>query len=424
MNSNRKFVVSIFVLVAISLLASPVVAQSGGFDIAKWLTDRDKNKSGSIEPNELNDRDRKFIEKMGVDTKAGISISSVVNKIHADRKNLAKKKADELFAALPRKVPGFGEHVEKSELPGFGLPDDEQADKGEPIPTFEVTEDQVFEAMTSIKDQFGKKIAGEVNSIFDQHDKNKDGILNPNELTQISWTGTPWKNDDENNDGKISKIELAKRIVSRSGGGDAKRKREKERQNRKRKNVKAEAASSSMSVEQKAIKYAKSTLEQHDENNNGKIDGEEFEKIGIMKKADLNGDREVTLDEMIAQASGKSSVSGNSVSRSREQRGKQSRSRGRGSDKSKKSGEDRIARDLQVAGTVSIPGLERTPSSDDTVRNRREKTSRSFNKKDKNGDGHITLVEYAGKLTQESIKDFQSRDTNGDGVITGSEWGN
>jgi hypothetical protein len=44
-----------------------------------------------------------------------------------------------------------------------------------------------------------------------------------------------------------------------------------------------------------------------------------------------------------------------------------------------------------------------------------------FEDRDRNGDGQITMAEYADRWTDELVDEFFSWDTNGDGVITVSE---
>ena len=50
--------------------------------------------------------------------------------------------------------------------------------------------------------------------------------------------------------------------------------------------------------------FAERTLRQNDRNGNGKLDGNELEGIRNPQRADLNGDGEITLAELIAHMSG------------------------------------------------------------------------------------------------------------------------
>ena len=44
-----------------------------------------------------------------------------------------------------------------------------------------------------------------------------------------------------------------------------------------------------------------------------------------------------------------------------------------------------------------------------------------FTSRDKNGDGQVTMLEYAARLTESQAQEFIGRDTNGDGLITAGE---
>ena len=448
----KQKTILIFFVVVLTCISQTTDAQErrSNFNLANYLNERDLNKNGTIEPSEVKDRDKRFMEGLKLDTSKPIDIQAVVNRVSAERKKLEEKKAEEEFNKLPRNVPGFGEPVEKSDIPGFGLPEGEESEQK--VPGFELPEELIAESMVSIREQFGRRIDGQVDGIFNRYDKNKDNILNPDEIEQIRWTGKSWKTNDENGDGQISRLEMAKRIKSGAANeedddDDRRRGRERDRdrndfeESSSSRNSGSSGSSSprsrggSSSDTQKYLSYVNSQMKQYDEDGNGKIDGEEFEKVsGILKKADANDDNIITRDEMLAQASGKKPATGGSnetgdndrpgrvEARSKMAGRRKGADRNFGGDTSDNDSEDRIVRDLRVTGRVAPAENERVPASDQTVLNRREKADRSFERKDRNGDGHISLTEFASKLTAESIAEFKEMDKNGDGILSPSEF--
>ena len=226
MRHKIQFVISCILLAVFSI---PSLAQDRKFDLAKMLSDRDKNQSGTLEPDELSDRDKKFLQGMNISTSGSIVIADVVRKSQADRKQAAKEKADKEFNSINWDVPGFGEPVESGELPGFGDVGEDDSESAT-IPDFEIKEQSRKESMISIREQFGRRINDRVEGIFKSYDKNKDGILDTNEVKDIPWRNPPWKEFDENNDGQMSKLELAKRY--KAGEEDSSDNKNNSRRNR------------------------------------------------------------------------------------------------------------------------------------------------------------------------------------------------
>ncbi len=447
------------------------------FNVEEWLQQRDRNNNGVLEPNEINERDGRFLERMEIDVTRPVVIAQVVAKVNQERLEQQKQREDEEFAKLPRRVPGFGESITRTDLPGFGV--EVSSDKTNRIPGFGLTDDQVLESMISIREQFGRDIDQQVERTFEQYDKNKDGLLDASEIAEIPWGNPSWEEFDQNNDGQISMIELAKRYQARSGdrsrrGGDnndndnnrrgaqSNNERGTNQQNegrrfagRNQQPAQADERStpdaqgrgrtestprtnrSGGSMDQ-FVRYVKSTLEQHDTNKNGVIDGDELDKIGIMKKADTDKDGKVTYDELLAYVSGNRGESGESSGSSTDTSNSAANSTGRDGSTRNRGGasrgstrnrtvedepENRIIRDLRSIENIVIGSEEqRVPLTDDAVNLRRERLTREFTQMDKNGDGQIQLIEFASKLTVDEIAEFNRIDRNGDGVITINEW--
>jgi len=134
-----------------------------------FLNRLDRNRNGVLEPTEISDRSKQFLEGMGIDATKSTSIKKVVQKIEADRKNESDEKAKQQ-AKANRKIPGFGVEKEKIGVPGFA--------------------DRETETLESIQQKYGDQVMGQVNSTLDRYDQNKNGMLDPEEIKQANW-GAP-----------------------------------------------------------------------------------------------------------------------------------------------------------------------------------------------------------------------------------------
>ncbi|HMO13274.1 MAG TPA: EF-hand domain-containing protein [Pirellulaceae bacterium] len=437
------------------------------FNIEEWLKARDRNGNGMLEPNELQDRDRQFLERMEVDLSRPIAIRDLVTRVNSEREEQAKQRANEEFDKLPRKIPGFGEPIVRQDLPSFGVTKETKEDQLS-IPGFGLSESEVAETMVSIREQFGREIDRQVQGIFEQYDADQNGILDARELAEIPWGNPPWQEFDENQDGQLSKLEVAKRFQARSAnrdrnrdrpdqsndGGDNRRGRDfrggqenggggdfrggdfrggQQRGDRGQSGNEPEPNRSSTSTTRSSrgttdmAAYARQLMAEHDTNKNGVLDGDELENLRIIKNADADKNGEITYEELLAYVSGSTTTSGqssqNNDASSRETRPSTRsslRPNRRNVEQPAGEGETRIMRDLQLPGTVVGPTDERFQLDDEAINARRVRPSERFLKLDKNQDGQIQLSEFAeGKtLTQEIVDQFNQLDTDGDGLIS------
>lgn len=444
MNRKSIYLSLTWAIMLVVMGTSPLYSQDRErkFDLSKWLSDRDKNQSGVLEQNELDDRTKKFLNGMKIDTSGSVVIADVIRTSNAARQKMEKEKADKEFASQTWEIPGFGEPVSKDTVPGFGVESNDKEDEVAVL-GFEIDTETTKEAMISIKEQFGRRINDRVESVFRTYDKNKNQILDPAEIAGIPWRDPPWKPFDENRDGQLTKVELAKRYKSIEGDDDRERNRrvvvnrnqDSKDNSSKRKTETTKRPANDKSSARRALDYANSTLKSKDKNGNGKIDGEdEMKSVGILKKADTDKNGEITRDELIAFASGGSKSSGSSTSGSTASGSENPRIRRRrvrdndfAESKSRRrsgSTDDRIIRDGTPQQTFKESAEERKPFKDDSIANRRQRVPSDFKSKDKNSNGMIELTEFVSEITSESIKKFQGKDANEDGVITPDEWRN
>lgn len=184
-------------------------------------------------------------------------------------------------------------------------------------------------------------------------------------------------------------------------------------------------------LEERVRQYAQSLLRQYDANKNGVLEREEWQNMrGSPEKADRNNDGVITLEELTARefernqlavsggssssssggssgwtsASTSSSASGSSASSSRSSgSGSSGGSHSRSSGSSSKSGQPGRVRFLTP--------LERLPKG----------LPDWFIQKDTDGDGQVSMAEFAADWNDTKAAEFQKYDLNNDGIITPAE---
>ncbi len=159
-----------------------------------------------------------------------------------------------------------------------------------------------------------------------------------------------------------------------------------------------------LSDEAKFAKSATDTIKSNDKNSDGILEGDELAKLGMSKRADVDGDGKITQPELVAYYRGLS----------------------------------RPASTTSVAATAAKPATNpaATPATKDAdtrkfVNTKRKsyrfKTTKErlptwqFASRDANGDGQVSMSEYARVWTDRTAAEFQRYDRNNDGMITHDE---
>jgi Ca2+-binding EF-hand superfamily protein len=284
-------------------------------------------------------------------------------------------------------VPGFGEEVAVIGPPGFGA--------------------DAELALVALEDRYTKKVIDYAEKILDRYDRNKNGQLEAEEIKNGRWSSPP-EESDLNNDGILSKGELAERIAKKYGG----RKDDDDRDNDDdddRRGSSSSRGDSSGGDSDRYRRYAEALVKQNDKNNNGVLEKEEWKSVKVAYGADASKDGVVTAAELTAKLSGygdknddKESSSSSSSSRdSGDSRSRYSRS--------SRDRRDRDDDDDDKSSTIRfLTATERLPRG----------LSDWFLKADQEGnnDGQVHLSEYKG-----SSKEFREYDLNNDGFVTPAE---
>ena len=156
-----------------------------------------------------------------------------------------------------------------------------------------------------------------------------------------------------------------------------------------------------VSESERIRKSATDTIKQHDKSGNGILESDELNDLGMSRGADLNGDGKITHDELVAFRMPKS---------------------------------DSAA--VSAAKPASPPKVEADPATaevgerklvNDKRKSYRFKSTKErlsswkLASKDANGDGQVSMHEYASSWTDRTAAEFVRYDKNNDGVITPDE---
>ncbi|MGD9633909.1 MAG: hypothetical protein AB7G28_04000 [Pirellulales bacterium] len=147
---------------------------------------------------------------------------------------------------------------------------------------------------------------------------------------------------------------------------------------------------------------ASETIKLHDKSGNGILENDELAKLGMSRGADKDGDGKITRDELIAFYSPKTPAAAAPTPAA------------------------------QSAPTVSTPEKKSDDSTQRKIVNSKRKSYRfkstkdrsnnwRFSSRDANGDGQVSMSEYASSWTDRTAAEFQRYDKDNDGMITAEE---
>ena len=198
------------------------------------------------------------------------------------------------------------------------------------------------------------------------------------------------------------------------------------------------ASTASSDSDAKIRSYAASILKQYDSNGDGSLDKDELAKLTNGDSYDLNHDSKVTLEEIIEKmkpgasssptavtdrsdstpASSATSPSGNASS----DNGGGFRNRRNGGPGGGPGGFGGGGRDAFGGGNGNSTYASNAPRRAVGRADRLQGLSNRFFELDGDGDGQISMGEYATNWTGEKAAEFARYDKNGDGVISPEEW--
>jgi hypothetical protein len=214
--------------------------------------------------------------------------------------------------------------------------------------------------------------------ILGKYDRNGNKILDREEWDGVAWGDDP-RTDDRDGDYRLTREELAIRMVRRWGYGE------------KRPGATTPGGTFTMSASagggsQRTLEYVQGLMRQYDANRNGVLEQDEWRQMrGEPGAADSNGDGVLTADELAQRFAG----------------GERRDERRRGNDE----------RPTERRGFRATTAAERLPKG----------IPDWFTRKDVNLDGQVAMAEYGTSWSDSELVEFQKWDGNNDGYITPDE---
>jgi hypothetical protein len=402
----------------------------GGFNPGDFLARMDANGNGMIDPDEISDRARGFLiprlQEAGIDTSKPIPLAKVTEAFERMREQRESgggddrdrwrrdedRRRDEDYApptSTASMLPDFSIENEIPLLPDFSLPDDSPLLQSGPL-----------------ENRYDQRVIERVDNTLRERDRNRNGVLDAEEIRGGRWSPDPFVTD-LNKDGRLTRVELAERYKmmfareDERGGGDDRRRSSESQSDANRGDDRGESRygrgpsppgspygnstsstsstsssrssssgrSSRSSESDRITSYAKSMLAKYDVNKNGQLEEDEWKSMKGAAEADKDGDKIVSLSELIVKFGGNP-------------------------DESSSASSSRSAVTQRIGGGNSRATLE------DLLE--KKGVSSKFIKQDRNADGNLQMAEFAEEWNEKLLDEFDKIDTNRDGVISPSEW--
>jgi hypothetical protein len=149
------------------------------------------------------------------------------------------------------------------------------------------------------------------------------------------------------------------------------------------------------------------------------LDGEEVNQLrGPAASADANGDKSITVEEIVARLSNRESSAG--------------RRPDRGNTESESAGETKTNASTDAKSKRVYTWLGNGPAGKENADKRKSyrftpaaerwaSAPSRIKSRDRNDDGQVSMSEYSRTWSARTVREFQRYDLNGDGVITPKE---
>ena len=471
----QRCLLSVSFLAAIAALSCWASADAqdrgrGGFDPGEMLRRADENGNGQIDPDEMNSRSGGFIrgmaERAGMDPNRPVPLDKLSGAMEQMRR--------ERFSSGAGSGGPFGGPF--GGPPGGGFPQregdrggDREGDRGRdgdrdrdrdndrdrdssrntvvpsstafssgtqpqalaPVPGFDVP---LSAGVAPAEERYSERVIDNVEDMMQERDSNRNGVLERNE-----WTGrwsTPPEQADLNKDGILSKEEMLVRSAKRYASEESRRGDGRSSSSSGSGQPGPPAGGSPWgggpgggwggdrgrdgggrdggSDADRMKRFAQSMIGRYDENRSGSLERDEMQRMPPdQQAADANKDGVITADEMAGHLQNYARGGGGWGGPRGGEGGGFGGPRGGEGDRGNDSRSSSRS-DSQVAVKKSYrftPPTERLPDG----------MPDWFLRNDANGDGQISMAEYARSWSEQLAEEFMRHDLNGDGMITPDE---
>ncbi len=229
----RRVILMLFVVAAgLSIDAAAWAQPPGGR--GDMLRRFDGNGDGKLEQSEIPDRAKPFVQRMaeraGIDPNGTISIEALSSgegrssggsssdRRRSGRSDRGRDRGDrgdrgrgDWRSRWREEQESSGPAGDPTTVAGFGVPP-----MYDPVPGFDVPLSATGSLTNAqLNEIYPSRIMGYVDSrILNENDKNKNGMLDASEWSQVRWRSDP-RESDLNGDGILTRAELAARIAKR-----------------------------------------------------------------------------------------------------------------------------------------------------------------------------------------------------------------
>lgn len=279
--------------------ASCVVAQDRSRGPSGWFHRMDRNHNGLLEPNEIDDRARGYLERFA--REAGLDMRRPMPIARLDEAMRRRQQNSSGSSGGSRPTPSVDDSI-----PGFGHVDDLP-----PVLGFGVD----AESLAYVEQEDIDKAVG----LFRRYDPNHDGYIDRNESRQVPWREDPLQ-FDRNHDGRLTVNEMAERYSKqriidaggtvrgytrrpysdsrsesqqRAGEEESRRRQEEERRQQEERRRREEYSNRG------TWSLVGSLIGRYDTNHNQKLEADEWRNMGVSSPMhDTNEDGSVDRPEL------------------------------------------------------------------------------------------------------------------------------
>lgn len=378
--NSMKLVLAGFTLAA---SVSWLPAQASAQDVEAYLRRADQDSDGRIEPHEMSGPIKRYLTSKGYDITERHKIRDVVRRASESK----QWKAEAAAAAADLKVPKFG--VE---------------------PNAKVNVDTFGGASESV--EYSEDVNKKTRELFEQYDRNRNGVLDDWEISRMSWGSPRPSTNDKNGDGRLTFQEIQGRYRDRevakqrseqgsrdsgrsrgdeerssgrderSGGRDERRSRYSESSSRSSTSSQSSRTTrddSDQGRREQIESYVDKYFESRDLDKNDVLEGDELKKVSSKSRYDKNRDGKVTKSEMLEAS-------------------------------------------MPTVKSTTRTTSTKSSSSRYSKSRSSSKGSGEFTKMDENNDRLVQMHEFSKTWTEKQLEAFRGKDNNGDGVISPEEW--
>lgn len=412
------------------------------FNLKDYLGKLDADNSGVLESGELqSDRTRRFLSQMGINTEKPVQIAAAVKKVEtaAAKKRDAERKKFE--AQVGPKLSEFGAEKSTVGVLAFGAAGQEES----AVASFD-------QRLTGLKaSDFEEKTLKEARKVLDGYDADKSGFLEGDEISRIRWRDPSPVESDLNGDGRISMLEMAKRLQTKTENARARdaRKREgrsdegelrdgdPERGAKDRDGGRArrgESTSWRTSSKSLSATVGRTPNQRSNPSTSKTSKSKNSQKVfaayidGVFAKYDLDKDQKLSPDELkemrrpfkgdtdrdgfISKEEATEFIKVKGGKQQAKEKGKSSNAQSNAGRESR-SGRDRLSRGSQSSRMASKGGA---------VRSATVEARGALSDLDADSDGQIQMSEFSSTWDKATLQSFREMDVDQDGILSAAEW--